>query len=168
MLSTFSIALKPQTRKTKKKILNLLKKLTDFKSRTGWVSFQEPWQCHDLNLLQSMFHWKNLGCFWCWGRGEPGSFKFLIDGSEQGPGMRFSGLTLSELRVGVSLSSHPLDIYFYISYQRTSRGLAASPISTHRWFILKNFNFQTHRTGRFFASRFKKRDLNLNGSLFSY
>jgi hypothetical protein len=56
MLSTFSIALKPQTRKTKKKILNFLKNLTDFKSRTGWVSFQEPWQCHDLNLLQSMFH----------------------------------------------------------------------------------------------------------------
>jgi hypothetical protein len=39
---------------------------------------------------------------------------FLIDGSEQGLGMRFSGLTLSELRVVVSLSSHPLDIYLYI------------------------------------------------------
>jgi hypothetical protein len=56
MLSTFSIALKPQTRNSKKQILNFLKKLTDFKSHTGWVSFQAPWQRHDLNLLQSMFH----------------------------------------------------------------------------------------------------------------
>jgi hypothetical protein len=71
--------------------------------------------------------------------------------------MRFSGLTLSELRAGVSLSNHPLDIYLHISYQRTSRGFAASPISTHHWFILENFNFQTHRTGRFFASPFKER-----------
>jgi hypothetical protein len=39
-----------------------------------------------------MFHSKNLACFWHWGGGEPGSFKFLIDGSEQGLGMRFSGL----------------------------------------------------------------------------